>query len=131
MDIWAWAALAAIICISWALWRKYRKPRLEPGTVLISSDIDRQEFSRIFAKALLDETGRKVLVPLLQASGNNVTWREMAILKCVLGEETREYLVETIRAMGDQHTTYREAEILNRQMDILTSVVGKEKNHSP
>ncbi len=131
MEIWVWAVLVAIIWISWALWRKYRKPRLEPGTVLISSDVDRQEFSRIFARALLDETGRKILVPLLQASRNTFTRREMAILKYVLGEETREHLVETIETLGAEHTNYREAEILNRQMDILRSVVGKEKNPSP
>ena len=54
-----------------------------------------------------------------------------AILKYVLGEETREHVVETIRAMATEHPTYREAEILHRQIEILTSVVGKEENLLP
>jgi hypothetical protein len=131
MNAWVWAILVAIICLSVTLWKRFQKPKFEPGTIVISEDVDSKEFSRVFAKALLHQTGRNILSPLLEASGNNFTSREMAILKYVLGEEDREFLISAISKEGPGEISYREAEILNRQMKILQSVVGEDQSHDP
>lgn len=100
---------------------------IEPGAIIISKDVDPKEFSRIFAKTLLNETGREILAPLFEASGYNFTWREMAILKFVLGEKDRDSLVQAIEEKAATQPNLRESEILVRQLKLLESIAGKEK----
>ena len=96
----------------------------EPGSIIISSDVDSKEFSRVFAEALLDKAVGKILPGLLEASGNNVTSREMAILKYLLGKEDNEFLMQTIT---QKRVSYQESWIISRQMELLKSVMGSEE----
>ena len=86
--------------------------------------MDSKEFSRVFAEALLDKAVGKILPGLLEASGNNVTSREMAILKYLLGKEDNEFLMQTIT---QKRVSYQESWIISRQMELLKSVMGSEE----
>jgi hypothetical protein len=98
----------------------------EPGSILISKEVDSKEFSRQFAKTLLDEKGRNVLVPLLQASGMNVTSREIAIMKYIVGEADRDFVLHVLEERRKNEADYQEAEIQNRQIEALKSILGAE-----
>jgi hypothetical protein len=121
----------AILLIGWILEGFFPggqlKPQIEPWSFVISSDVDSGDFSKVFAKALLDGSGQKILLGLLEANGNNVTSREMAILKYVLGEEDKEFLMQTISQKDATEMSHQESEILARQMELLQSVVESEE----
>lgn len=88
----------------------------EPGDIRIIG-VDAKEFSRVFATALLDEKTRQILVPLLEASGNTVSKREMVFLKCAIGEDPGDV---NLNALLDQ---YRSSDIPNSELDIFCKQV--------
>jgi len=98
----------------------------EPGSIVISKEVDSKEFSHLFARALLDDNGRKVLLPLLEVSGMTVTSREIAIMKYIVGEENRESLLRALEERRNNYVDYREVEVQNRQIEVLKSVFGEE-----
>ncbi len=98
----------------------------EPGNIIISKEVDSKEFSRLFARALVEEKGRKVLLGLLETSGAIITSREIAILKCLVGEEDQDFLMRTFEERRKGDFDYQETNIQNRQLEILLSIFGKE-----
>lgn len=98
----------------------------EPGSIVISKEVDSKEFSHLFARALLDDKGRRVLLPLLEISGMTVTSREIAIMKYILGEEDRGFLLRALEERRNNYVDHREAEVQNRQIEVLKPVFGEE-----
>jgi len=89
----------------------------KPGEIIIKEEAS-ADFSRLFAKAMLDTAVVDLLADLLKVSGAEFSWREMAILKYVLGEEDNEYIAQMIEEMGEAMKG-NEPSILLRQMQIL------------
>lgn len=96
----------------------------EPGDIQIVG-VDGKEFSRVFATALLDEKARQMLVPLLQASGNTVTKREMVILKYAIGDDPENV---NLNALLDEYRSSdipeSESAIFCMQVEALRKVFG-------
>ncbi len=98
----------------------------EPGNIVISKEVDPKEFSRLFARASVEEKEGKVLLGLLEASGAIITSREIAILKCLSGEEDQDFVMRTFEERRKGDVDYQETNIQNRQLEILQSIFGKE-----
>jgi uncharacterized membrane-anchored protein YjiN (DUF445 family) len=117
-----------LLVVGWILKSCFdKKSQDEPGNIIISG-VDTQEFSRVFAAALLDESGGKLLSGLLKISGNKISLREMAMLKFILGEEDNEFLVEAIATNESSDASFEEMEISLRQMELLESIVSSEEH---
>lgn len=97
----------------------------EPGDIQLVG-VDRGDFAHVFARALVDEQGRQILLPLLQASGNTVTKREMVFLKYAIGEDPDNV---NLNALCDEYRSSdipeSESEIFCKQIDALKKVFGK------
>jgi len=98
----------------------------EPGNIIISKEVDSKDFSRLFARAAVEEKEGKVLLGLLEASGAIITSREIAILKFLFGEEDQDFLMRTFEERRKGDVDYQETNIQNRQLEILHSIFGKE-----
>jgi hypothetical protein len=96
----------------------------EPGDIRLVG-VDREDFAHVFARALVDELGRQFLLPLLQASGNTVTKREMVFLKYAIGEDPDNV---NLNALCDEYRSSdipeSESEIFCKQLDALKKVFG-------
>lgn len=102
-------------------------PIKPPGTFVISDDVDASDFYRLFAKALVDEKARELLVPLMEATGMNVTMREIAILKYAIGEEDRESLLKAMQPeQPNTQMSDAEAAVVVRELEILKSLFTNE-----
>ncbi len=97
----------------------------EPGDIQLVG-VDREDFAHVFAKALVDEQGRQILLPLLQASGNTVTKREMVFLRYAIGEDPNNV---NLNALCDEYRSSdipeSESEIFCKQIDALKKVFGE------
>jgi hypothetical protein len=96
----------------------------EPGNIRLIG-VDSQEFSHIFARALLDEKARDILVPLLEASGMTFTKREKVFLKYAIGEDPEN---RDLKALLDEYrstdVTDRDSEIFCKQLEIIRAMFG-------
>ncbi len=98
----------------------------EPGTIVISKEVDSKEFSRLFSWALIDKKGREVLLALLESSGMTITPREIAILKYVVGEKDSDWLSHRLQEIAEANYDPYQAEVMNRQISMVQSLFGKE-----
>jgi hypothetical protein len=96
----------------------------EPGNVRLIG-VDSEEFSHVFAKALVDEKAREILVPLLEASGMTFTKREKVLLKYAVGEDPDN---TDLKALVDEYrstdVTDLDSEIFFKQLEIIKAVFG-------
>jgi hypothetical protein len=103
-----------------------------------TDDVETKEFPRLSAMIHSEPKLRPLLVPLLKASGNNVTGREIALFKYLAGEVTHDemmWLLETRREI----VSAEEKRILNEQLSIInehfffdrdpSSMMRNEHNH--
>lgn len=127
MSGWSWGLLMAAAMGAF-IWLAYRRsltqPTLEPGAIVIHPEVGRDEFSRLFASALLDERGRGVLLGLMKASGMNWTPRESAMVKFTMGEIDKEELLREIDYFTTHNPSFHELQILENQISVLQSVLG-------
>jgi len=127
VSIWDILGVFALGWLGKTLWDKYRARREGTGGPLIHPEAQ-GEFPRIFAEALLDAQTRKALVPLLKASGNNVTGREIVLMKYLLGKyESKDAFVADIKEIAETNASAQDALILNKQLAVLKSVLDEEK----
>lgn len=130
MSEWSWRFLAAA-AIGVFIWLAYRRsltqPTLEPGTIVIHREVGREEFSRLFASALLDKRGRDVLLGLMKASGMNWTPRESVMMKFTLGEIDKEEFLREIHDFTTYNPSFLDPRILGYQIQALQSVLGTEE----
>jgi hypothetical protein len=110
-SIYVFLGLAAVgLYLQWM----HQKTKRADGTRL-HPDVDTKEFSQLLAAVLCDERGRKALVPLLNASGNNVTQREMTFFRYMVGKGTMGDVVQMIEARRYTDSS-EEARILCKQV---------------
>ncbi len=83
-----------------------------PGTFRFVG-VDSEEFFPLFAKVLVDNKARHILVPLFEASGMNVTKREMAFLKYAVGKDPDN---ANLKALFDE---YRSTDVPDRDRDVF------------
>jgi hypothetical protein len=98
----------------------------EPGTMVISKEVDSKDFARLLSKVALDEKAHEVFFSLVEANGWVVTSREMAMLKCVVGELGRDSLLHFVNERRNSDVDFQKAEIVNRQIRILQGMFAKE-----
>jgi hypothetical protein len=96
----------------------------EPGNIRLIG-VDSEEFSHVFARALVDEKARKILIPLLEASGMTFTKREKVFLKYAIGEDPEN---RDLKALLDEYRstdkTDLDSEIFGKQLKIMKSMFG-------
>lgn len=98
----------------------------EPGDIRLIG-VDSKEFSKVFAKTLVDEKARQIVVPLLEASGLTVSKREMAFLQYAVGDDPdKEEIMRILDEYRNSDLTDTEIEILHKQLEALKAVFGTE-----
>ena len=94
----------------------------EPGNIRLIG-VESEEFSHVFAKALMDEKAREILVPLLEASGMTFTKREKVFLKYAVGEDPDN---TDLKALLDEYrstdVTDLDSEIFCKQLEIVNAM---------
>jgi hypothetical protein len=87
--------------------------------------VDSEEFFPLFAKVLLDKKARHIVVPLFEASGMNVTKREMAFLKYAVGDDPDN---ANLKTLFDEYRTTDvpdlDREIFLKQLDAVKAAFG-------
>jgi len=130
MSEWSWGFFMAAI-LALFIWAAYRRslagPSSKPGTIVIHPEVDKREFSHLFAGATLDEHGREVLLGLMKASGMHWTPRESVMIKYTLGEISKDEFLQKIDGFTKQMPDFHDPRILLQQIEVLASVLGKEE----
>ncbi len=130
MNDWGWLLFAGSLLagfIALTVWRSYQPESEEndPSRNVIIHPLARNEFSHLFAGALLSENGRKVLVPLLAASGKVFTPREALMVKYALGEIGKDAFLREVDDMTTFAPSYHDPVILLEQINILKNAFGE------
>ena len=96
----------------------------EPGNIRLIG-VDSEEFSHLFARALVDEKARDILLPLFAASGMTFTKREKVFLKYAVGEDPDN---TDLKALLDEYrstdVTDLDSEIFWKQLEIIKATFG-------
>jgi hypothetical protein len=134
MSEWAWGFWTAT-AIGVFVWFSYRRsltqPTPEPGAIMIHPEVGKEEFSRLFAGALLDKRGRDVLLGLMKASGMNWTPRESVMMKFTLGEIDKEELLREIDYFTKHNPSFHDPLVLVSQIDVLKGAQAEEEIAAP
>lgn len=119
--------LIGVLLVGILLFLAYRKSKQpsemdEPGIKILG--MDKHTFSDLYARALLDETARAVLVGLTRVNPHTFTPREALLLRYALGEINKNVMAAELDELSSGWDS-REQAIWAEQVKVMQSVLSE------
>lgn len=111
----------------WELFGNQDGASVTDNPMIHTDDVETKEFPRLSAIIHSEPKLRPLLVPLMKASGNHVTGREIALFKYLTGEVTQDemmWLLET----RPQIASAEEMRILYEQLRVINEHFFQPRN---